>query len=254
MSAPGSTRGLPKNQAAEHEFEAEHGLPEQLPRGERILWQGSPDWRVMARQAMHTRQLSIYFGVLLTWRGVNVLSSGGSLGDAGIATLWLLPAALLAIAVLTLIAWLIARTSVYTVTDKRVVMRIGVVLGITFNLPHSQIESASLRVDSKNASDSSGDLALVLADTDRIAYVHLWPHARPWHVKRTQPMLRGLPDARQVASILGAALADSAGLARTPLRAVKTSAQAPEQAPAQAPKQTPERPTANGAAQQPLAA
>ena len=229
-----SSRGLPGQQAAEHEFEAEHGLPEPLPRDERILWQGSPDWRVMAREAMHTRMLSIYFGVLLAWRGVNVLSNGGSAIDAGVAILWLLPAAVLALAVLSLIAWLIARTSVYTVTDKRVVMRIGVVLGITFNLPHSQIESAGLRTNA----DGSGDLTLVLADTDRIAYVHLWPHARPWHVKRTEPMLRAVPEVERVASILSAALADSAGIARTQLRAVKT----------------PARQGADGQAQQPLAA
>lgn len=229
-----SARGLPSQQAAEHEFEAEHGLPEPLPRNERILWQGAPDWRVMAREAMHTRMLSIYFGVLLVWRGINVLSNGGSVADAGIAIAWLLPAAVLALAVLSLIGWLIARTSVYTVTDRRVVMRIGVVLGITFNLPHSQIESAGLRTNS----DGSGDLALVLAGTDRIAYVHLWPHARPWHVKRTEPMLRALPDAQGVASILAAALAESAGIARTQLRAVKT----------------PARVSAEGQTQQPLAA
>ncbi len=229
-----SSRGLPGQRAAEHEFEAEHGLPEPLPRDERILWQGSPDWRVMAREAMHTRMLSIYFGALLAWRGINVLSNGGSVIDAGVAILWLLPAAVLAIAVLSLIAWLVARTSVYTVTDKRVVMRIGVVLGITFNLPYSQIESAGLRT----GRDGSGDLTLVLADTDRIAYVHLWPHARPWHVKRTEPMLRAVPDARRVASILSAALADSAGIARPQLRAVK--APAPQ--------------AADGTAHQPLAA
>lgn len=233
-----SARGLPGHESAEHEFEAAHGLPEALPNDERILWQGSPDWRVMAREALHTRTLSIYFGVLLAWRGVTVLSNGGSAGDAAVAILWLLPAAVLAIGVLTLIAWLIARTSVYTVTDKRVVMRIGVVLGITFNLPHSQIESAALRVNSPRAGDASGDLSLVLADTDRIAYVHLWPHARPWHVKRTQPMLRALKNVRLVASILSAALADSSTTARVPLRAVKTAA----------------RPAPDGTVAQPLAA
>jgi Bacterial PH domain len=210
-------RGLPQHQAAEHEFEAEPGLPEPLPRGERLLWQGSPDWRVLAREAMHTRLLSIYFGVLLAWRGATVLANGGSAVDAGESILWLLPLAVAAIAVLSLLAWLIARTSVYTITDKRVVMRIGVVLNITFNLPYSKIESAGLRMHSKNARDGSGDVTLVLADTDHIAYVHLWPHARPWQVKRTQPMLRALPNVRSVAAVLSAALADSAGLARTGL-------------------------------------
>ena len=218
-----TTRGLPRYEAAEHEFEAEPGLPEPLPQGERLLWQGSPDWRVMARDALHTRLLSIYFGVLLAWRGATVLADGGSAIEAATAAVWLLPLAVLAIAVLVLIAWLIARTSVYTVTDKRVVMRIGVVLNITFNLPYSQIESAGLRSNR----DGSGDLTLVLADTDRIAYFHLWPHARPWHVKRTQPMLRALPNVRNVAEVLSAALADSAGVARDalPPRAVQLQPQ-----------------------------
>ena len=229
------TNGQARDQAPEHEFEAELGLPEPLPRGERLLWQGSPDWRVLAREALHTRALSIYFGVLLAWRGATVLANGGSLLDAGEAVLWLLPLAVLAIAVLSLLAWLIARTSVYTVTDKRVVMRIGVVLSITFNLPYAKIESAGLRL---NAKDGSGDLTLVLDDADRIANAHLWPHARPWQVKRTQPMLRALPDARAVAAVLSAALADSAGNARAPLTSVPTPARQP----------------AGNAGQQPLAA
>jgi hypothetical protein len=209
---------LPGVEAAEHEFEAEHGLPEPLPQDERILWQGSPDWRVMAREAMHTRTLSIYFGVLLAWRGATVWSNGGSATDVALSILWLLPLAVVAIAVLSLMAWLIARTSLYTITDKRVVMRIGVVLNITFNLPYTKIESAALRSNS----DGSGDLSLVLDPTDHIAYVHLWPHARPWQLRRTQPMLRALSDARAVAAVLSAALADSvasAGLARTGLPA-----------------------------------
>jgi hypothetical protein len=210
-----------RDQAPEHEFEAEPGLPEPLPRHEKLLWQGSPDWRVMAREALHTRLLAIYFGVLLAWRAGTVLSNGGSVLDAGLAVLWLLPLAVAAIAVLSLLAWLMARTSVYTITDKRVVMRIGVVLSITFNLPHSQIESAALRVhrarrgtpDGHTRADASGDISLLLADTDRIAYVHLWPHARPWQVKRTQPMLRALPQAATVATLLASALAESAATA-----------------------------------------
>jgi hypothetical protein len=44
------------------------------------------------------------------------------------------------------LAWLSARTTVYTITDKRVVMRIGIVLSLTFNLPLRQIESAGLKL------------------------------------------------------------------------------------------------------------
>ena len=73
-----NSRGLPRQASAEHEFEAELGLPEPLPKGERMLWQGSPEWRILARDALHTRQLSIYFAVLLGWRGASWV--GGLIG------------------------------------------------------------------------------------------------------------------------------------------------------------------------------
>lgn len=212
---------IPHDQAPEHEFEAAPGLPEALPSNERLLWQGSPDWRVLAREALHTRALSIYFAILLLARGVNARAGGASWADTLNSMLGLLPLAVLAIGVLSLLAWLMARTSVYTITDKRVVMRVGVVLTITFNLPFQQIESAALRSNR----DGSGDLTLALAPTDHIAYMHLWPHARPWRLKRTQPMLRALPQARTVAAILSAALSDAAGVPHSSLPAAEPQSQ-----------------------------
>ena len=205
---------IPHDEAPEHEFEAVRGLPQALPPGEHMLWQGSPDWRVLARDLMHLRALSAYFAVLLAWRAVSAYSGTGSLSQAALAVLWLAPLALIAIGLLALIAWLIGRTTVYTLTDKRVVMRIGMVLSVTFNLPYARIESAALRANS----DGSGDLCLLLGAADRIAYAHLWPHARPWQLKRTQPALRGLADARAVARVLGNALADSVAVPRAAQR------------------------------------
>jgi hypothetical protein len=49
----------------EHEFEAQLGLPEKLPKGESILWQGSPDFKAVALRVFHMRALVIYFGILL---------------------------------------------------------------------------------------------------------------------------------------------------------------------------------------------
>ncbi len=193
----------------EHEFEAAYGLPEELPAGERLLWQGAPDWRVLAREALHVRKLAVYFAVLLIWRGALVVADGGSAAQALLAALWLLPLAMLCVGMLALVAWLMGRTSVYTITNRRVVMRVGIVLTITFNLPYSRIESAGLRA----GKDGIGDIVLTPAGSDKIAYVHLWPHARPWQVKRPEPMLRAVPDAPRVAMLLSEALAASAGLA-----------------------------------------
>jgi Bacterial PH domain len=182
----------------EHEFEPQLGLPESLPGDERILWQGSPDWRMLARTAFHVRKLALYFAVVLGLRAVSVLADGGTAAEVGKALVMLLPLALLAIAIAAALAWLSSRTSVYTLTDKRVVMRIGIVLSLTFNLPLQRLANAGLHLHA----DGSGDMPLALAGTDTIAYLHLWPHARPWRVAKPEPMLRCVPDAARVSALL----------------------------------------------------
>jgi hypothetical protein len=179
------------------------GLPEPLPPGERILWQGAPDWRILARSTFHTRGLVFYFVAILIARGITVWSGEHSAERAAIAVLWLAPLPVLALAMLYTMAWLIARTTVYTVTTRRVVMHIGVVLDLTLNLQFQAIEGAALR----KGSGASGDIAVTLSAPNKIAYVHLWPHARPWQIARPQPLLRSIPDVAAVGAILAEALA-----------------------------------------------
>lgn len=202
--------------AHEHEFEATHGLPEALPEGEVQLWQGSPDARLLATQALHLDVVAGYFALLLAWRGIASLYDGATLGQTLMAMAGMLPLIGLACGLLAGIAWLMARTTVYTVTNRRVVMRVGIVLSITFNLPFAQIASAGWRERGRG-----GDIVLSLSGQDRIAYLHLWPHVRPWQLKRTQPMLRALADAHAVAQLLATALQQAeAARQALPLRAV----------------------------------
>jgi hypothetical protein len=176
----------------EHEFEAAPGLPEPLPRGERLIWQGSPDWVPLAIHAFHVRKLAIYFAAMLGMQAVYLS------GDPQAALLKpLLTSAVMAALALLLLgatAWFAARTTLYTLTDRRIVMRIGVVLTLTLNLPLRQIAGASFRP----LADGHGDIALSLAGKDRIAFLNLWPHARPWQLKNPQPSLRCLPGAAAV--------------------------------------------------------
>ncbi len=193
----------------EHEFEPQRGLPEALPADEHVLWQGSPDWRVMARHAFHVRKLVLYFGAVLLLRAVFMLTEGATAGASLRAVLMLLPLAALAIGLLTLMAWLSARSALYTVTDKRVVMRIGIVLTLTFNIPFKRIAAAGLH----RHADASGDIPMTLVGDDRIALLHLWPHARPWRMARPEPMLRCVPNAAEVARILAEAWRQETGRA-----------------------------------------
>lgn len=201
--------------APEHEFEASHGLPAALPNGEQILWQGSPDFASLARHAFHVPTLAAYFAVLLILRGLLVISDGLGLAAALSSVAILLPLAVIAVGLVTLLAWLAARSAVYTLTNRRLVMRIGIVLNITFNLPLSVVSSAGLKM----FKDGTGDIPLTLSGEDNIAYPHLWPHARPWQIKRTQPMLRCVPHAARVGALLTEAVANIKPVMATTLTA-----------------------------------
>lgn len=199
-------------QVQEHEFEAERGLPQPLPAGERVLWQGSPDWRALARRAFHLRKIAVYFALLAAVRVAVLAGDGAGVGAMAVSALWMLLLGGLAIGLLALVAWLSARTAVYTVTDKRVVMRVGIVLTLTFNLPYKRIAAAGLRLER----DGTGEMPLTLRPGDRIAYLHLWPHARPWRLAQPEPMLRSVPDAQHVARLLAEAWSRETGLVATP--------------------------------------
>ena len=180
----------------EHEFEAAPGLPEALPVNERILWQGAPTASLLAVQALHLRKLVMYFALMLA---VQALYLSGEPG----AAVWpsvLLSAVLAGVCLLLLagVAWYAARNTLYTVTNRRVVMRIGMVLTITLNIPLQQVESASVRL----LPSGSGDLALGLKGSSRLGWLHLWPHAKAWTFRHPQPALRCVPQVQQVADLL----------------------------------------------------
>jgi hypothetical protein len=193
----------------EHEIEPIPGLPEKLPAGEGILWQGSPRWWPLARRAFHLRGLAIYFVLLLLWQVGDALNSGASLVQA-MAGAWMAFAlGPICIAVLAFIGRLSARSALYTITNRRIVMRVGVALPMTINIPFSQVDSAAVR----RHADGTEDVVLTLAKGQRLAWLALWPHARPWRITRPEPMLRAIPVEAGAAQVLSRALAASAGQA-----------------------------------------
>ncbi|WP_416900198.1 MAG: photosynthetic complex putative assembly protein PuhB [Minwuia sp.] len=186
----------------EHDDEPVPGLPGRLPEGEHIVWQGRPDWRAMARRTFHVRVVAIYFALLIAWGLASALADGGGVaaGAASLATL--LPMTAAGLGLLVLLAWLNARTTVYTITNRRVVMRFGVALQMAVNYPFAKIGGAALR----EYPDGTGDIVLTTTGNDKLAYLHLWPHARPWRFRKPEPMLRTVPDAAKAAELLSTAL------------------------------------------------
>ncbi len=186
-----------------------HPLPGRLPAGERILWQGAPGWRALARNALHLRGLSIYLGILTAWVGVSAALHHEAPAAIGLDTLRAAGAASIPVALGLLYAWASARSTTYTITTHRVLLRMGIALPMTINLPFAEVVDAGLRMQR----DGSGDIALKLVDAGRkLSWPMLWPHARPWRFGRAEPLLRGLPNAATAGMVLSRALAASADM------------------------------------------
>ncbi len=182
----------------EHDHEPIRGLPGYLPKGERILWQGAPDARVFARSALATRWIAVYFAGL----ALLAAASGGLLG-----ALLTVAGGGVALVLLYLFAWAVAKTTVYTLTNRRVVLRIGVALEKCINLPLGMIGAADLR----GQAGGHGDIVLTLTSGGQgIGYAVLWPHARPWRIGKPEPMLRAIPEAAAVAALLARACCELA--------------------------------------------
>lgn len=193
----------------EHGLEPIPGLPEALPAGEVLLWQGAPAWTEIAQRVFLIRWVMAYFLLLAGWEILNAALQGASMVSAiGSAALLMLVGSL-AITILALLARVTARTSVYSITSRRLVLRVGVALPITINIPFVAVAGAYLR----NRKDGHGDIVLELLPSHRISWIALWPHCAGWSVGRPRPMLRGVGDAAGVARILGEAVANAGGAA-----------------------------------------
>jgi hypothetical protein len=174
---------------------------ETIGKDETVLWQGRPTIAGLARSTFHIRAIMGYFAVLAAWNLASSHADGFRANAAFIAAAWVVVPALVAAAVIYAMAFVFVATTHYTITNKRVIMQLGVALPIALTLPLRRIIAADVKLNA----DGSGDIPLALGE-QKLAYLLLWPHARPWRFKDAQPMLRAIPEARDVAVVLSQAL------------------------------------------------
>jgi hypothetical protein len=177
------------------------GVSEALPPGERILWEGAPDARALGRHLFFLRPLSAYLGAMVAWwivvnrsqiatqqfwatLGIQLMLVGGVVGGA-----WLLSRA-------------IANGTTYAITDRRIVMRFGVIFPLTINVPLHYVDGAKAR----QFADGTGQIAVQLNKNESIAWIVLFPHVRPFQYRNPEPLLRALTDPVKVGEVLRAAV------------------------------------------------
>lgn len=179
---------------------------------EAVLWKGRPEVGALARSALHAHAAGLYMAAL-TVIAVALGKTDAALFAGGLG--------LVLVALLYGIAWLSARTTLYILTDQRIILRIGMAIETRINIPLKKITSAHLREHGKGR----GDIALELAGERLLSAVLLWPHLRPWRYAMPQPMLRCVPDAAHVAQLVAEARARFGAIERN-LSEIKEAAPA----------------------------
>lgn len=158
-------------------------------RSEKVVWKGRPSLPALARTAFHTHSFVVYFLFLI---GIAAI-----LGNTASA-LFLVGLGLAGLGLLFLFAWLSARSTLYILTDARLILRIGMAIETRVNIPLKHITAAHLHMRGSDV----GDIALELGGERMLGYFLLWPHARPFQFNRPQPMLRAVPGAKELARLL----------------------------------------------------
>mgnify|MGYP001810216178 CR=1 FL=1 len=192
---------LPQPPAFDPEAQYIRGIPYPLPKGERILWQGGPEYFALAKHVFRVPLYVVYFAVLVVAQGWYVTTTR----DSQAAALVLLPLTVAGMGTclyVLMYAWLTARNTWYAITSRRVVMKVGVALTVTVNIPLKVIASAGIR----RFSDGSGELAFPIDPKERLSVFQLWPHWKPWNINRPVPQLRGLRQLDAAAEALRQAL------------------------------------------------
>ena len=184
----------------EYEDEPVEGLPDFLPEGETMVWQGRPTVAAMARRVFFIPHLGLYFGLLIAGHTVYRLMEGVSAAQVMGTFVW---QAGLAATVLVLLAWLArsyAASVMYTLTSERLVIRSGVALPMMVNIPIEQITAADMRV----YRDGTGDIVLTPVADRKLHWVLLWPNVSAWYSRPIRPLLRGLAEPQRAADAFAA--------------------------------------------------
>jgi hypothetical protein len=182
------------------------GVAHALPPGERLLWQGTPEPALVARHVFHRWLVIGYFAIVTGWWAVSTYGTVEM--DAFLPMLGMrLGLAAIVIGTVEFLARTVAKTTSYAITSKRLVLKIGMVLPMSINVPFNVLLNAAVG----RFRDGSGQIALTLIPGNRLAYVALWPHCKVFNITQPQPVLRGLTDPEAVAAVLrDAVMADAA--------------------------------------------
>ena len=176
-------------------------LAENLPADEVLIWQGRPEANAIATRAMRLWYVVAYLLGLVVLRTGYLIMGGAPISEWSALLAWQSLASLFIVGLIAGLSALYGKTTIYSLTNRRLILRTGAAVPIHVNFPLEQIASADLKV----FPDGTGDIALTLENSDKLYWLLLWPNVRSWWVRPLQPLLRGLRDFELAASALASA-------------------------------------------------
>jgi len=178
-------------------FEAPKNILDAIPNGESILWKGRPSLWGFSWNLFGLKWITLYLSML------SIVSVARFFASDFYTAFYVdfLPFFLSGIFASIILIGLAATqtySTVYIITENRVIIKTGAALSFLISMPFKMIKEVNLQ----KRGASIGTISFELLSEKRVPYISCWPSVRPWKFKRTQPAFSCVRSVDEVATIL----------------------------------------------------
>ena len=178
-------------------FEAPNNILDAIPNGESILWKGRPSLWGFSWNLFGLKWITLYLSML------SIVSVARFFASDFYTAFYVdfLPFFLSGIFASIILIGLAATqtySTVYIITENRVIIKTGAALSFLISMPFKKIKEVNLQ----KRGASIGTISFELLSEKRVPYISCWPSVRPWKFKRTQPAFSCIGSVDEVATIL----------------------------------------------------
>ena len=178
-------------------FEAPKNILDAIPNGESILWKGRPSLWGFSWNLFGLKWITLYLSML------SIVSVARFFASDFYTAFYVdfLPFFLSGIFASIILIGLAATqtySTVYIITENRVIIKTGAALSFLISMPFKKIKEVNLQ----KRGASIGTISFELLSEKRVPYISCWPSVRPWKFKRTQPAFSCVGSVDEVATIL----------------------------------------------------
>ena len=178
-------------------FEVHKNILDAIPEGESILWKGKPSFWGFSWYFFGLKLLAFYLIILSV-----VFAARLTVTDFFTAFvvdfLPFLLSGILTSFILMALAKIQSQSSIYIITENRVIIKSGAALSFLISMPFKKIKAVNLQ----KRKGSLGTISFELNSGKRVPYISCWPSVRPWRFKKTEPAFSCIENVDEVATIL----------------------------------------------------